>query len=371
MNLLPAFTHTDVKNIQLLPPKYYFFLKPWFFKEILHQGHCILQEEQVASFVFRDGNCSQCGWQPGGGNCQHVAALALLCLQEHEETLHTLADLFVDNPWEIVGKYLYDQISMRRAIAIRLDPHANGVSFCGSSDNGLNLEIALSSRAADELTASFPDISKVFSACRSDDSAGRTRLMDDLVHRTATKSEKNLAAAGLTSKKQNFESSVWHFLGQLLFLHFPADNIQIKQDETGVYTLYYTEKCSTVFSLSLSRNHTWELLNKLSLPDIPAQVEHAEQFSHVAFCPDSSDIKVSHCCRLGNGAEYKLSDIRKYSYGSRYQINDTLFTLQSVPVDEQLHQTQKKQLSLFSVLKNNTTDSRYGFVVEEKKVAVF
>jgi hypothetical protein len=94
---LSGSTQTVLQNIPSLPTKYILALKPWFSKETLQQGHNILSKEDVTffifqrrfagilinatdtvslqmgknkgslPFVFRDGDCSKCGWQQGGG----------------------------------------------------------------------------------------------------------------------------------------------------------------------------------------------------------------------------------------------------------------------------------------------------------------
>jgi hypothetical protein len=175
----------------------------------------------------------------------------------------------------------------------------------------------------------------------------------------------------MKSKKQKLESSLWYFLTRLLFLHFTAEKIQIKQEADGRYTLHYTKAESTLFSLSLARNHTWELLNDLSLPDIPVQIERAHQFSRVSFMQDSADIEVQHCCRLRDDTEYKLSDISTNCYGNRYQLNDAIFTLQSVPSHEQVRKVKTKQLSLFRGFGDTAADIKHGFIVKEKEVRDF
>lgn len=401
MKSLPRSAQTVLEKCQSLPINYILALKPWFTKETLQQGHHILRKKETSffifrrrfagvmihntttvslqmgknkgrfPFVFRDGDCSKCGWQQGGGNCKHVAALALLCLRQQNDTLHTLADLFTHNAWACIGKYLHEQTNMRRKIAIECHPRENDMLFHGSSENGLSLQITLSNELTLELAEFFPEIRKTLSTSKSTYWEDHQDLLEDLVEDACTQSEKKLNEAGLKSKKQNLESSIWAYLSQRLFLHIPAEKIKVKQESDGRYTLHYTESGNTSFSLSLARNHTWELLNELSLPGIPARIERAGQFSRVSFFPGNADIEIHHCCRLRDGTEYKLSDISANSYGNRYQLNDTVFTLQSVAADEQLRKSKNKQLSLFGNHGAITTDVKHGFTVPEKDVTNF
>jgi len=401
MILLADSTETALRRSHSLPVRYVTALAPWFPREIIHAGYRILQKKEVTfftflrrfgglilqenivvslqmakkrrklPFVFRDGNCSKCGWQPGGGNCRHIAALALLCLQEQKGVLYTLADRFDDSPWQSIGKYIHEQTAMRRKIEVECVPHGKGWLLTGSSKNGLDLQIALTEQAVGEIIAVSPDICEPGTFPVNENGEDRLLLLETLFECSATTDEKKLSQVGMQSKKQRFESSLWCLLARLLFLHFPADTLQIDQDAEGIYVLQYTEKNDTAFSLRLPRDHTWELFNALSLPDVPVQTERAEQFSRVCLCPDGSGIEVCHCCRLANGKEYTLSEISRYSFGNRYQIDRALFTLNSVPAAEQLCQTQQKQLALFAPVESKAGNSSSGFTVTEKDVVDF
>ncbi len=401
MNHLPHSTQTILLSSQSLPTNYIHALKPWFTRETLIQGLALLQKKHVSffifhrrfagflvndnvtvsvqmgrkanrlPFVFRDGNCSKCGWQQGGGNCEHIAALALVCLQKSNGTLHTLADSFVDSPWHSIGKYLYEQTTMRRSIDIEIQPHADGMLFHGVSKNGLSVKIVLAKNAVDELAVLFPAIHKLINNSPGNVNKSLQNLTSELTKQAASKNEKSLNKNGMRSKQQNIDSSLWAYLAHLLFLHFPVEKLQIKQDGSKAYILYYRVANQTLFSVRLAREHTWELLNKLSLPDVAVHIERAEQFSRVSFVENSADIEIVHCCRLGDETEYTLADIATNRYGNRYQIEDTVFTLKSVPAGEQLYRTQQKQLSLFATIEENGAEDEYGFLVKEKNVTQF
>ncbi len=396
MDSLPHSTQTPLQNNQSLPANYIRALKPWFTKEILQQGFDILHEKNVSffvfqrrfaglllndcspvflqmgekkgilPFVFRDGDCCKCGWQQGGGNCQHIAALALLCLQNQDDKLHTLADLFTNSPWNTIGKYLQEQTNMRRNITVTVQSHNDGMLFHGTSANGLTLKIVLRTETVHELADFFPNIRKALAVSKGNDWEIRLGLLGHLNEKVASQSERDFNYRGIKSKQQKYEGSLWASLARLLFLHFPTESIQVSQETNGIYTLHYTQSNERVFSLSIARDHTWELFDALSLPDIPVQIERAEQFSRVSFAKNNVAIEVKHCCRLRDGTEYTLAEIATNSYGNRYQINDTIFTLQAVPADEQLHLSQRKQLSLFAAVDNNATENKHGFTVVEK-----
>ena len=400
MDFLPDSTYTVLNDSQSLPSNYLLPLKTWFSAEALQHGHTILRNKEVfffsfhrrfagilfkdsssvtlqmgkkkgkLPFVLRDGHCSICGWQVGGGNCEHVAALALLCTRHQDGAIHSLADLFSDSVWLSIGRYFHEQTGMGRAVKMDLQSHGDSFVLRGRSDNGLSLEISMSDKAVAELACFFPGICKSCVVLEEKEHE-RSRLQEELLEKSVTPGERKLQAAGMQSKKQNLESSLWFFLAQLLFLRAPAEHLQVQQSADGIYTLHYTRSGNTIYSLCLPKEHTWELLNTLSLPGIPERIERAEQFSRVSFCENSGDIEVQHCCRLPDGTEYRLADIAQYSYGNRYQVDTVVFSLNTIPGDEQLRENQVKQLSLFADIGEKSKDSRYSFVVAEKNVLSF
>ncbi len=400
MDSLPDSTQTVLENCHSLPTRFLISLKPWFSEEILQQAHAILRNREVTffafrrrfaglilqdtsvfvqmgakkgtlPFVFRDGSCRKCGWQVGGGNCKHVAALALLCVRQQEDEVYSVADLFADSVWQKIGRYLHGQVDMQRSINVGFHSHGNDLVLHGSSDNGLSLTVKMSSRAAEELAVFFPAVCESLSFGKGAYGDEMHDFLEELLEKTYTPNERQLQAAGMESKKCSLESSFWYSLVQLLFLHFSAENILVEQIADGRYSINCIDDGNSMFSLSLPRNHTWELLNTLSLPGIPEQTEQAEQFSRVTFSRDSADIEVHGCCRLADGTEYRLADISENLYGNRYQLNDTIFTLGPVPANEQLREKQVKQLSLFAAIGEGATGSEFSFVVPEKDVPDF
>jgi len=124
MQYLPPSTTTPLQTAPALPASHAVALKPWFTKQTVEQGFALLHNDEVLffsfkrryaglvtdedirttiqmakgkgkrRFVFRDGECSQCVGRQGGTRCKHVAALALLCLQDHDERIRPLAEFF-------------------------------------------------------------------------------------------------------------------------------------------------------------------------------------------------------------------------------------------------------------------------------------
>ncbi len=401
MDSLPGTKRSIQQMDKSLPEEYFAILQTWFSQKTLRQGYKLLQDDALTyftfqrrfagmilgnstivtvqmgekkgtlPFVFRDGDCSKCGWQVGGGNCQHIAALALLCLRQHNTSIQTVADLYKKSAWHHIGKFFYEQETVRRDITKQFHSHKHGTLYQCTSKNGLNLQILLGDNAIEELAYFFPAIQKKCSLPEVSNFEKYSTLTDELGKLTRSENERNLNAAGMQSKKQKFESSIWMHLFRLLFLNIPAEKLQIQQAADGLYSLEFATPTSTIFSLKLAKDHTWELLDKLSLPDIATEFERAQQFSRVSFLAGSADIDVVHCCRLQDGTEYTLADIEIHRYGNRYHIDNTLFTLAPIPPGEQLRKKQAKQLSLFGATAGKAKEEQYSFVVVDEDVRDF
>jgi superfamily II DNA or RNA helicase len=385
-----------------LPLDHAVALKPWFTKNILEQGLHLLQNNEIhffsfqrryagllttASihstlqmaegrgkhrFVFRDGTCSQCIGRQGGTRCKHVAALAMLCLQECNNRLEPLADLFPDSPWAILGNYLHERDSMA-GIRLKLLKKNNQWCLEGQDSSDLRLQVYLSGKAASEFACLFkinrqdrPETEITDSECGE-----MSSLREQLTRYSASPNEHFLNQNGSRSKQQHLDTSLWMHLARMFFLHFPSDNLKIRQDKQGIYHLYFSVNRIIIFKLSIPRLHTWELLDKLTMLDFPVTPEQAEQFSRVSFSTNGAEIEIVHCCRLPGGEEYRLSELESKRYGTRYQVDGHLFSLEPVPPEERLTRKQKGQLSLFTDPGGNNSEDHTGFVVKGEDISKF
>lgn len=148
MSYLYSSKTNSLQAFPALPIDYSVALTPWFTKEIIRNAFVLLQNNEMTffsfhrryggmilnkthhvsiqmakgkgihRFVFRDGICTQCGWQQGGRNCEHVAALALLCLCKNNNNLQPLADVFSSSSWAVIGKYLHERSTMTGGIQL-------------------------------------------------------------------------------------------------------------------------------------------------------------------------------------------------------------------------------------------------------------
>ncbi len=402
MQALPSSSTTFLQTTPVLPLDYAVALKPWFSKNILEQGLQLLQNDEILffsfqrrhagllttdailttirmaegsgryRFVFRDGECSRCIGRQGGTRCRHVAALAMLCLQEHDNRPQPLADLFPDSPWAIIGNYLHERASMGQ-IKLKLLQKKNHWCLNGVDGSGLKLQVYLSGKAARECICLFnidrPD--KFETSITDSECSAMSSLRQQLSRYSATPNEQFLNKNGSKSKQQHLDNSLWMYLSRLLFIHFPPDKLKIRQDKQGIYHLYFSVGSKKLFQLTLPRLHTWELLDKLPMLDIPLTPERARQFSRVSFRADGADIEVIHCCRLPDGKEYRLADLASRRYGNRYLVDNCLFTLEPVPVEERLTRQQKGQLSLFATAGREGGEDRAGFTVKGEKITDF
>ncbi len=401
-NNMPALspsTSTYLHTVPDLPAADSIALKPWFSKAILQQGLELIQNENICFFsfqrhhaglvmdddirvttamaegkgrlryVFRDGTCSQCIGRQGGTRCRHVAALSLLCLQEQNAGLRPLAELFPTSPWAIIGSYLHARNTIQ-SLNLQLTPQAEHYLLHGRDNDGMNLQILLSDKAAREIVNLFSIEQPQQPALKPDKILARSmqHLQADLSGLTATPNEQILNQHGSRSKKQHADLSVWLYLARLLFLHL-SDLPVVSRNKQGLYQLDYSINKHNIFQLTLPRLHTWELLDKLPMLEIPLTPERADQFSKVFFSPNGNSVIVEHWCSLPDGKEYRLGDISSQRYGTRYQVDGRLFSLQSVPPHEQLTDQKKGQLSLFAAASGS--DNKDGFTVQGEKISDF
>jgi len=413
VKLLPSYGDAFKKisrmlHSPLLPVDHVVALKPWFTKKIIEQGADLLRNEDVRfftfqrrygglvtdddilvtikmaqgrgkrPFVFRDGTCSRCIGKSGGTRCKHVAALALLCLREHESCLLPLAELFPKSQWADIGRYLHNRAALSR-ITSTLQEHENAFVLQAEDDTGLDLQIRLSREAARELHAvcsvHIAGNGRTVQPINSSGDPSLKELQKTLTRLAATPNEQLLNEHGSLSKQQHLDTSLWMHLARLLYLHLPDREIKLKQDGQGIYQLQLpSSPTDDLFRLTLPRLHTWELLDKLSLSGNRIRknsVEQAEQFSLVSFSPKGDAILVEHCCRLCDGTEYRLKELTGYRYGTRYQRDNHLFSLKAIPEKERLSNQEKGQLSLFSLCDTADTDNKYGFTVPGPAIEQF
>lgn len=402
MRHLPPSTTTPLQTTTALPIGHAVALKPWFNKKTVEQGFNLLHEDgirffsfqrrygglvteedicttiQMAKgkgkrrFVFRDGECSQCVGRQGGTRCKHVAALALFCLQDHDELTRPLAELFPESPWSVIGRYLHERASMT-SVDLKLRNRKDGCLLHAEDSTGLELQILLSNGAVNELLCLYAiDKPARFETSIADAGCSALhRLQGKLAERAASPNEQVLNRSGSKSKQQHLDASLWMYLARLLFLHLQKDRLQVGQNKEGIYHLYFDAIDKKLFQLTLPRLHTWELLDKLPMLDVQLRSERAQQFSRIFFRTDSSDIEVEHCCRLPSGEEYRLANLASHRYGTRYLVDNHLFSLESMPPAERVTKREKGQLSLFSSSAANGLDEHDGFTVQSDAITDF
>jgi len=403
MQPLPPSATTPLQSAPLLPVNHAVALNPWFSKKILEQGFGLLQNNEVRFFsfqrryaglvtdeniraiiqmteekdkrlfVFRDGECSQCVGRQGGTRCKHVAALALLCLREHEDNLLPLAELFPTSSWAIISGYLHDRAAIT-AVNLQIKPLTDHYLLHGRDDTGLDLQVFLSSETTWELLSLFSIDRPEGLTLHTDNvmTSAMENLQKDLSRLAATPNEQVLNSHGSKSKQQHLDRSLWMHLARLLFLHLPQEVLKISQDEEGVYQITFPTNDHNLFQLILPRLHTWELLDKLSMLEAPLIPVRAGQFSKVFFSPDGHDIIIEHWCRLPTDEEYRLKDLSAHRYGTRYLLDNHLFSLESIPAEERLTNQEKKgQLSLFAATPAPDSGARNGFTIKGEAISDF
>ncbi len=400
MQALPASTVSPLQDLPALPVSHAAALKTWFKANTLKQGfdligngeiyffsfqrrHAgLITDEQVQAtvqmaagkgklrFVFKQGACSQCVGRSSGTRCRHVAALAILCLREKDKLLTTLADTFPASPWAEVGGYLYNRMSMG-GMQMEID-HQGGVArLLARNDSGLDLCLALSPDAAAETAclARLPGTDT-----RGPDCSALEELREKLELLSATANERELNLHGSRSRQQQMERSLFLHLARLCFLHLPQDALQTSEDSQGRYSLRACVGEKEIFHLRLPRQHTWELLDRLAPAEKntkPATAELAEQFCRVYFADQGGDLVVEHWCRLADGTEYSLEELEEHRYGTRYRVDDRLFSLQPIPENLRLREEEKKQLSLFGDSTTMGTRKKTRFIIPSAKIARF
>ncbi|MBW2328579.1 MAG: DEAD/DEAH box helicase, partial [Deltaproteobacteria bacterium] len=301
-----------------------------------------------------------------------MAALALLCLQDHDGRIRPLTEIFPDSPWAVIGKYLHDRASIS-SIDLQLQDKKDGYLLRGEDSTGLELQVLLSNEAVTELLC----LCNIDKPARFEVSMTDTRcsvlhsLQEKLAEHAASPNEQVLNRSGSKSKQQHLDASLWRHLSRLFFLHLQQDQLQVSQDKQGLYHLYYPNTENKLFQLTLPRLHTWELLDKLPMLDVPLTPERAQQFSRIFFRTDSPDIEVEHCCRLKSGKEYRLADLASHRYGTRYLVDKQLFSLESMPPAERITKREKGQLSLFSSSAADGPDYYTGFTVQSDSITDF
>lgn len=355
-------------------------LKTWFSADTLKAAHTLIKQQQIQSFlyfrgdsglivcndiitaitcragktrqlpfVFRDGWCSSCVATRHGHRCKHVAALALLTLHEHHEKLRPVPLEFENSPWHKIGVYNCQQLSdAQPEISWQKNKKRKKNNNCLQvrKNNDFLLQVWLSARATNEIQqlgiATSPN--KTFRQLIHED------LVTKLVERTCTETEQELLARGRTGKKLYQDTSDWMWLCRLLFLHHPNPSFHLKTTGQGLYQLQ-SDTTVPIFSLTLPRRHTWELLSSLGPDQFGIrQAPLAEQFNRVFFGKHGDTVTVESWCRLHNGAEYSLAALEKYRFGNQYFLDNTVFSVKSIPADEKIEKrkTQKTTLSLFA-----------------------
>ncbi len=410
MSLLPSYDAPWPMESAQLPPNYTVSLRTWFSEKKLEEAFSLIREKKInffsfqrnyagmiadreiqvmikmaggnnrLRFVLRDGTCSRCARRHGGSRCQHVAALAMLCLREYKEQLLLVADIFPSSPWPLIHAYIHDR-ALTTACRPELIREKNSYILHTTNKNALSLRISVSERAAAELHSLYNieiigdgDIYKT--ALQKINPSFCHTLQRNLEQLTASKNESVLNQSGMKSKQQHWEASIWMHIARLFFLGHNRDKIKLGKNNDGNFQIYLDRDGVELFRLTLHRQHTWELLDKLSdkgIPtkDIPRPIEPGRQFSRVFFA--ENDIKVIHCCRIvtdNREEDYELAELVPHRYGSRYLVDDHLFSLAPVPTEEKLNPEQgKRQLSLFVPPVNDNKLS--GFTIYEDDISDF
>jgi superfamily II DNA or RNA helicase len=294
-------------------------------------------------FVFRDGWCSQCVAGASGSRCQHVTALAMLCLRRHNEKLQPVTITFADSPWQKIGRYLSERLHSGQT---EISWHNDGgkVQLIVRHKSGLSLDVVLDAAAASELQA----LGMGSRGKTSPDNLFES-LADRLARQTATENERALLDRGSTTKQMYNDKSCWMWLARLLSLHVSGEDISVGQDIAGQFLLQ-TSGSAPLFRLLLPRQHSWVLLDQFALERHGfTRLPPAEQFNSVSFSDDGSSIEVENWCRLSDGSTHKLADLKENAYGSRYCLDSTYFSLASIPAKERIDENAKKTLSLFAM----------------------
>jgi superfamily II DNA or RNA helicase len=196
---------------------------------------------------------------------------------------------------------------------------------------------------------------------------------EKLTTETATDNEKMLNEHGSRSKQQHMDTSLPMQLAKLCFLHLGTDSPQISGNDQGIYSLHTPPAEAPVFTLTLPRDHTWELLDKLKAGGSSGKSSspaRARQFCRVAFADNGRDIVVENWCRLADGREFRLQELETHRYGTRYRVDDLIFSLKPIPEKERLAAArERRQLSLFDA--PAVPASSTGFTVPAPEVAAF
>ena len=369
---LPSFTSSPLQSADFLPMPYKLALKTWFSADTLKAAHALIQKQQIQSFfyfrsdsgliagddiiaaitcrtgktgqqpfVFRDGWCSSCVATRYGHRCKHVAALALLTLRERHEKLHPVSLEFENSPWHKTGMYLCQRLSGGQPEITWRQKGKNYRLQVRKNKNFL-LQVQLSPAAVREI--------KQLGIAASPDKNLRQRfqekLITTLVERTCTKTEQELLARGRTGKKLHQDTSGWMWLCRLLFLHHPIPSFHLITTEQGLYQLQ-SDTDGLLFSLTLPRRHTWELLSSLGPEQFGIrQVSRAEQFSKVFFDKQGDTITVESWCRLHNGKEHSLTALEKQRFGNHYFMDNIVFSLKPIPADEKIEKRKRRKTTM-------------------------
>ncbi|HHB75296.1 MAG TPA: DEAD/DEAH box helicase [Desulfobulbus sp.] len=381
---IPSFCLSPLQSAPALPGQYRIALKTWFSPAVLEAAHAMIRRRQINSylffrnsaglitsddvtatincmpgttrrhaFVFRDGWCGSCVAGRHGHRCKHVAAVALLCLREKNDKILPLPLSFDHSPWHAIGNYLGNQAAGGRS-ETSWNNTDDTCSLQVQKKEGFLLRASLSQPAAAELQALGLENTHPPSSPR----AGYALLRQQLIETAITDTERQLLARGRTGQKLHRDSSALMWSARLFFLHLDPTFI-LTTDSQGLYQLRHKTE-PPVFTLTLQRQHTWELLKSLGPEQFGIQpVDRATPFSKVCFGEQEDTIVVEHWCRLSDGREMALADLEKYHYGNHYIYKNQSFFLAPLAGEQRIEREKKKSepLSLFS----------YAATIREKK----
>ncbi len=385
----------------VLPVEYELALKTWFSRTTRQDAHRLLLETKQAQlilyrqgaglileggtwamvrmmpgngrlpYIFRDGSCSDCLAGPRGSRCRHVAALAMLCLQETETGVRPSGLGFAKSPWAEIGRYLHERAAARQ-ITTTMELQPDHILLQCQQKQGFALQIRLSHQAAAELCRLHPDLAAPNGLqVQRLDMEEISRLRKRLVLLEASESEQVLAKHGRRSRQQQVDCSLWMTLARLLYRHVLPARIHLERRDEGKFQLIIPGPEEPLFRLVPARMHTWNLLARLPADRLPlTQLPPARAWSTVSFGDDGRTIVVENRCTLEDGRTFSLKNLASCRFGRHYAVDDHFFTLQPIPREERLIRPGQDNPPLLAIA-SRQEDDQAGFSVAAGEIESF
>jgi superfamily II DNA or RNA helicase len=331
-------------------------LEPWFNQEILEEGLVLLAggqaelicHRQAAGVLFRGErnifahlcfertdrisqgfriigpHCSACRRVPGkGGNCSHLAALAIAMLDRYRpegEKLLPLPLTFQDTPWRGIGTFLFDHYQRQGTFRLVAETGGWRLQF---RHHQLLLDCLLPASAAFQLQALFSrELGKEDQPqpAAAKEMAGLHRTLQEV---SLTETEAALRRAGRESRGVERDCSLWLWLARFFAWNPEAATLGVKQSGEGEFSLVATGDTAAsvpLFVLVLERQHVAGLLKALAafLPQV-IFLPPARQFFRVEIAGDGS-LLVTPCLRLVDGRAFTRPELAGQRYRDHYYL---------------------------------------------------